>query len=131
MLTNFNDKIRKKEMRNLRLLNVFSSIFVTLLGFIFEFSYHDGYILTSGLAVSMILTSNYFLSFYSEWYRRNFMNLTTASIFLLHFWAAYVAYVRNFEITILLPLSISTFTFPLYLIDITKVCSLFSSSPHF
>ncbi|MBK6400222.1 MAG: PAS domain S-box protein [Bacteroidetes bacterium] len=113
MLTNFNDKIRKKEMRNLRLLNVFSSIFVTLLGFIFEFSYHDGYILTSGLAVSMILTSNYFLSFYSEWYRRNFMNLTTASIFLLHFWAAYVAYVRNFEITILLPLSISTFTFSL------------------
>ncbi|MBK8364808.1 MAG: PAS domain S-box protein [Bacteroidia bacterium] len=113
MLTNFNDKIRKKEMRNLRLLNVFSSIFVTLLGFIFEFSYHDGYILTSGLAVSMILTSNYFLSFYSEWYRRNFMNLTTASIFLLHFWAAYVAYVRDFEITILLPLSISTFTFSL------------------
>ena len=113
MLTNFNDKIRKKEMRNLRLLNVFSSIFVTLLGFVFEFSYHDGYILTTGLIVSMILTSNYFLSFYSEWYRRNFMNLTTASIFLLHFWAAYVAYVRNFEITILLPLSISTFTFSL------------------
>ena len=113
MLTNFNDKIRKKEMRNLRLLNVFSSIFVTLLGFIFEFSYHDGYILTSGLAVSMVLTSNYFLSFYSEWYRRNFMNLTTASIFLLHFWAAYVTYVRNFEITLLLPLSISTFTFSL------------------
>jgi PAS domain S-box-containing protein len=113
MLTNFNDKIRKKEMRNLRLLNVFSSIFVTLLGFIFEFSYHDGYILTTGLAVSMVLTSNYFLSFYSEWYRRNFMNLTTASIFLLHFWAAYVTYVRNFEITLLLPLSISTFTFSL------------------
>ncbi len=41
------------------------------------------------------------------------MNLTTASIFLLHFWAAYVAYVRDFEITILLPLSISTFTFSL------------------
>lgn len=113
MLTNFNDKIRKKEMRNLRLLNVFSSIFVTLLGFIFEFSYHDGYILTTGLAVSMVLTSNYFLSFYSEWYRRNFMNLTTASIFLLHFWAAYVTYVRNFEITLLLPLAISTFTFSL------------------
>lgn len=113
MLTNFNDKIRKKGMRNLRLLNVFSSIFVTLLGFIFEFSYHDGYILTTGLVVSMVLTSNYFLSFYSEWYRRNFMNLTTASIFLLHFWAAYVTYVRNFEITLLLPLSISTFTFSL------------------
>ena len=113
MLTNFNDKIRKKEMRNLRLLNVFSSIFVTLLGFIFEFSYHDGYILTTGLGVSMILTSNYFLSFYSEWYRKNFMNLTTASIFLLHFWAAYVTYVRNFEITLLLPVAISTFTFSL------------------
>ena len=113
MLTNFNDKIRRKEMRNLRLLNVFSSIFVTLLGFIFEFSYHDGYILTTGLGVSMVLTTNYFLSFYSEWYRRNYINLTTASIFLLHFWAAYVTYVRNFEITLLLPVAISTFTFSL------------------
>ena len=113
MLTNFNDKIRKKEMRNLRLLNVFSSIFVTLLGFVFEFSYHDGYILTTGLIVSMILTSNYFLSFYSEWSRKNFMHLTTGSIFLLHFWAAYVTYVRNFEVTLLLPVAISTFTFSL------------------
>ncbi len=113
MLTTFNDKIRKKEMRNLRLLNVFSSIFVTLLGFVFEFSYHDGYILITGLIVSMILTSNYFLSFYSEWCRKNFMNLTTASIFLLHFWAAYVTYVRNFEVALLLPVAISTFTFSL------------------
>lgn len=113
MLTNFNDKIRKKEMRNLRLLNVFSSIFVTLLGFVFEFSYHDGYILTSGLIVSMILTSNYFLSFYSDWCRRNFTHLTTGSIFLLHFWASYVTYVRHFEVALLLPVAISTFTFSL------------------
>lgn len=113
MLTTFNDKIRKKELRNLRLLNVFSSIFVTLMGFVFEFSYHDGYILISGLAVSIILTSNYFLSFYLEWHRKNFMNLTMACVFLLHFWAAYVTYERNFEIELLLPIAISTFTFSL------------------
>lgn len=113
MLTTFNDKIRKKEMRNLRLLNVFSSVFVTLLGFVFEFSYHDGYILFTGLIVSMILTSNYFLSFYIQWYRDNFVNLTNASIFILHFWAVYVTYMRSFDIVLLLPVAISTFTFSL------------------
>lgn len=113
MLTTFNDKIRAKELRNLRLLNLFSSVFVTLLGFIFEFSYHDGYILTTGLIVSMILTSNYFLSFYSNWYRRNFVNLSFTSIFILHFWAVYVAYVREFQVELLLPVAISTFTFSL------------------
>ncbi len=113
MLKTFNDKIRIKEMRNLRMLNVFSSVVVTLLGFIFEFSYHDGYILVTGLLVSMIMTSNYFLSFYNEWYKKNFVNITNASIFFLHFWAVYVAYQRNFEITLLLPVAISTFTFSL------------------
>src|SRR5205085_6874498 len=42
-----------------------------------------------------------------------FTNITFATIFLLHFWAVYVAFVRNFEIEILLPVSISTFTFSL------------------
>ena len=113
MLNSFNDKIRKKEMRNLRLLNVFSSVFVTVLGFIFEFLYNDGYILITGLIVSIILTSNYFLSFYLSFYRKHFVNITNASIFLLHFWAVYVTYVRSFEMELLLPLSISIFTFSL------------------
>ena len=113
MLTSFNDKIRKKEMRNLRLLNVFSSVFVTVLGFFFEFLYHDGYILITGLLVSIILTSNYFLSFYLGFYRKHFVNITNASIFLLHFWAVYVTYVRSFEMELLLPISISIFTFSL------------------
>lgn len=113
MLSAFNDKLKTKELRNLRLLNLFSSVFVTLMGFIFEFFYHDGYILTSGLMVSMLLTSNYFLSFYSSWYRKHFTNISYASIFILHFWAVYVTYLRAFEVDLLLPVAISTFTFSL------------------
>jgi len=88
-------------------------VIVTALGFIFEFSYHDGYILMTGLGVSMVLTSNYFLSFYSSFYRKQLPNITYASIFLLHFWAVYVAFMRNFEIDFLLPVSISIFIFSL------------------
>ena len=113
MLSTFKDKVIHKELRNLRSLNVFSSVIVTSLGFIFEFSYHDGYILMTGLSVSMILTANYFLSFYSSFYRKHLPNITYASLFLLHFWAVYVAYVRNFEIDFLLPVSISIFIFSL------------------
>lgn len=94
-------------------MNVFTSVIVTSLGFIFEFAYHDGYILMTGLVVSLILTSNYFLSFYSSFYRTHLPNITYASIFLLHFWAVYVAYMRNFEIDFLLPVSISIFIFSL------------------
>ncbi len=113
MLISFHEKLKSKELRNLRLLNVVTSIIVTVLGFLFEFAYHDGVILLTGLICSMIFTSNYFLSFYSLYYRNHFTNITFATIFLLHFWAVYVAYVRNFEIDILLPVSISTFTFSL------------------
>lgn len=113
MLTAFKDKLKSNELKNLRSLNVLSSIAVTLLGFILEFAYHDGYILISGLAVSIILTSNYFLSFYSIAYKKNFTNITYASIFLLHVWAVYVTLLRHFEIDYLLPLSISIFTFSL------------------
>lgn len=113
MLISFREKLKLKELRNLRLLNVVTSIIVTILGFLFEFAYHDGVILFTGLICSMILTSNYFLSFYSLYYRNNFTNITFISIFILHFWAVYVAYVRNFEIDILVPISISTFTFSL------------------
>ena len=113
MLISFREKLKLKELRNLRLLNVVTSIIVTILGFLFEFAYHDGVILFTGLICSMILTSNYFLSFYSLYYRNHFTNITFISIFILHFWAVYVAYVRNFEIDILVPISISTFTFSL------------------
>ena len=113
MLSGFKEKLKAKNLRNLRLLNVTASAIVTILGFIFEFAYHDGIILLSGLLCSMVLISNYLLSFYSSFYRKHFTNLTYAAIFLLHFWATYVGFVRNFEIGILLPLSISTFTFSL------------------
>ena len=113
MFISFREKLKSKELRNLRLLNVVSSIIITILGFLFEFAYNDGVILVTGLICSMIFTSNYFLSFYSLYYRNRFTNITFATIFLLHFWAAYIAYVRNFEIDILLPVSISTFTFSL------------------
>lgn len=113
MLLSFREKLKLKELKNLRLLNVVTSIIVTVLGFIFEFAYHDGFILISGLLCSMVFTSNYFLSFYSPYYRNNFTNITYITIFILHFWAVYIAYVRNFEIDILLPVSISIFTFSL------------------
>ena len=113
MLVSFHEKLKTKELRNLRLLNLVTSIIVTILGFLFEFAYNDGVILFTGLICSMVFTSNYFLSFYSLYYRNHFTNITFAAIFLLHFWAVYVAYVRNFEIDVLLPLTISTFTFSL------------------
>ncbi len=113
MINRFREKLKSKELRNFRLLNVVASIIVTVLGFLFEFSYHDGIILFTGLLCSMFLTSNYFLSFYSSFYRREFTNITYAGIFLLHFWAVYVAYERDFETSILLPVSISIFTFSL------------------
>jgi PAS domain S-box-containing protein len=113
MLTGFRQKLRSKELRNFRLLNLVSAIIVIVLGFVFEVAYHDEYILVTGIICSLILTSNYFLSFYSSFYDKNFSNITFASVFLLHFWAVYVAYVRNFGIEILLPLSISTFSFSL------------------
>jgi len=113
MLRAFKEKLKSKELKNLRSLNVLASIAVTVMGFVFEFAYHDGYILITGLLVSIILTSNYFLSFYSSAYKEHFTNITYASIFLLHFWAVYVTLLRHFEISFLLPLSISIFTFSL------------------
>ncbi len=113
MLSSFRDKLIAKELRNLRLLNVISAIIVTVLGFIFEFLYHDGYILITGLICSIVLTSNYFLSYYSTFYRKNFTNISFISVFLIHFWEVYVAYIRGFDTNILLPVSISVFTFSL------------------
>lgn len=113
MIISFRDKLLTKELRHFRLLNVATAVFVTVLGFIFEFAFHDGYILVIGLMVAMLLTSNYFFSYYSDFYRKNLITISHASIILLHMWAAYVAYVRDFEIDILLPVAISTFTFSL------------------
>ncbi len=113
MLTAFKEKFKLKELRNLRSLNILASIVVTAMGFLFEYAYHDGYILLTGLVVSIILISNYFLSFYSINYKDHFTNITYASVFLIHFWAVYVTLLRHFEIDFLLPLSISIFTFSL------------------
>lgn len=113
MIISFREKLLSKELRNLRLLNVTTSVFITVLGFIFEFAYHDSYILMSGLLLSMLMTSNYFFSYYSDFYRKHFTNITYGSIVLIHLWAVFIAYERNFEIEILLPVSISTFTFSL------------------
>ena len=113
MLTGFQIKLQVKELRNFRLLNVVAAIIVIILGFLFEFSYHDGFILISGIGCSLFLTSNYILSFKSAFYRNHFTNITFVSIFILHFWEVYVAFIRNFEIEILLPVTISVFTFSL------------------
>jgi len=113
MFSRFTDKIKATEFRNFRILNVFAALIVTLLGFIFEFAYHDGYILGSGLVLSMLFTLNYFVSFYRKWYRRWFIEVSYTLLFLLHFWAIYVAYTRNFAVEFLLPVSISCFTFSL------------------
>ena len=103
MLTAFKEKFKLKELRNLRSLNILASIVVTAMGFLFEYAYHDGYILLTGLVVSIILISNYFLSFYSINYKDHFTNITYASVFLIHFWAVYVTLLRHFEIDFLLP----------------------------
>lgn len=113
MLSNFRERLYNRELRNLRALNIFTSCAVTVMGFVFEFFYHDGYILITGLCISILLTSNYFLSYYSGFYRKHFVNISYASITLLHIWLVYLAYQRQFEISFLLPVSISIFTFSL------------------
>ncbi len=113
MFSDFEEKIKNKGLSNLRSLSVFTAIIVTLLGFVFEFAYLDIYILLSGLFVSMLFTSNYYFSFRSNFYKRHFTNISYASIFVLHFWAVYVAYMRGFEIYFLLPVALSIFIFSL------------------
>lgn len=90
-----------------------AAVIVTVLGFVFEFAYHDGYILASGLLLSTIFTANYFLSVYSPRVQLQFTNITYLSIFLMHGWAVYVAFLRRFEIDFLLPVALSTFIFSL------------------
>lgn len=113
MIIRFQDKLKAKELQSLRYLNVVAAVIVTSLGFLFEFLYHDGYILITGLLMSMVMTANYFLSFYSSFFRQNFSRISEASVFLLQVWAVFVAYQRNFEIVVLLPVCISIFTFAL------------------
>jgi PAS domain S-box-containing protein len=113
MFSDFEEKIKTKELNNLRSLSVFTAVSVTVLGFIFEIVYHDLAILLSGLCVSMLFTSNYYFSFRSPLYKKNFTNISYASVFIVHFWEVYVTYVRNFEITFLLPVALSIFIFSL------------------
>jgi PAS domain S-box-containing protein len=113
MLSEFQDKLKVQQLRNLRYLTVFVAVVVTLLGFLFEWLYHDGWILLTGLVVSLSMTMNYLLSYYISFFRNKFSLITDVSIFLLHFWAVYVAYQRDFEFVVMLPVGISIFTFSL------------------
>ncbi len=113
MFSDFEEKIKIKALNNLRSLSVFTAMAVTVLGFVFEIVFHDITILLSGLAVSMLFTSNYYFSFRSGFYKRHFTNISYASIFIVHAWEIYVAYLRNFEITFLLPVALSIFIFSL------------------
>src|SRR4051812_47975754 len=107
MFTDFKESIRNKELSNLRLLNVAVAVIVTVLGFVFEYAYHDGYILTGGLFISFVFLSNYFFSFYTKFYRNHFLNISYGSVFLLHCWAVCLVYLRQFDIAFLLPVSLS------------------------
>ncbi len=113
MYTDFRESLRNIEMKNLRILNVVAALIISILGFVFQIAYHDGNILITGIIVSIILTSNYFFSFYSPFYKNNFLNISYASIFIIHFWVVYVAYMRQFDVAFLLPVALSTFIFAL------------------
>src|SRR5687768_3008756 len=109
MYTDFKESLYGLELKNLRILNVSAALLISILGFVFQMAYHDGDILISGLVISIILTSNYFFSFYSDFYRTHFLNISYASVFLIHFWIVYVAYMRQFDVAFLLPVALSTF----------------------
>ena len=113
MYTDFRESLRNIEMKNLRILNVAAALIISVLGFVFQIAYHDGDILVTGIFVSIILTSNYFFSFYSKLYKDHFQNISNASIFLIHFWVVYVAYMRQFDVAFLLPVALSIFIFSL------------------
>ena len=113
MFSDFEQKIKNKGLSNLRSLSIVTAIIVTVLGFVFEIAYHDVIILLSGLAVSLLFTSNYFFSFRSGFYKKNFTVISYASIFILHFWEVCVAYLKHFEIYFLLPIALSIFIFSL------------------
>ncbi|MCX6290662.1 MAG: PAS domain S-box protein [Bacteroidetes bacterium] len=113
MFSDFEEKIKNKGLSNLRSLSVFTAMIVTALGFVFEITYLDIYILWSGLGVSMLFTSNYYFSYRSRFYKTHFTNITYASVFVLHFWEVYVAYMRGFELAFLPPVALSIFIFSL------------------
>jgi PAS domain S-box-containing protein len=113
MYTDFKQSLRGLELKNLRILNVAAALLISALGFVFQIAYHDGDILVTGLAVSIILTSNYFFSFYSSFYKKHFLNISYTSIFIIHFWIVFVAYMRQFDVGFLLPVALSTFIFSL------------------
>ena len=89
MYTDFRQSLLGLELKNLRILNVAAALLISVLGFVFQIAYHDGDILVTGLAISIILTSNYFFSFYSGFYKKHFLNIS--------FRGAVRALLRNFS----------------------------------
>ena len=113
MFTDFELKIKNKRLSNLRSLSVFTAVVVTVVGFVFEIAFHDVNILLTGLGVSLLFTANYYFSFKSLFYKKHFTSISYASIFILHFWEVYVAYINRFETYFLLPIALSIFIFSL------------------
>ncbi|MEO8085588.1 MAG: PAS domain S-box protein [Bacteroidota bacterium] len=113
MYTDFKESLRSIELQNLRVLNVVAALLISILGFVFQIAYHDGDVLVTGIGVSIILTTNYFFSFYSRFYKTHFLSISYASIFIIHFWAVYVLYMRQFDVAFLLPVALSIFIFAL------------------
>ncbi|MFM2135314.1 MAG: hypothetical protein RL021_714 [Bacteroidota bacterium] len=113
MFSSFRDKQRAQQLRDLRTLTVLTAIVVTGLGFVFEELYHDGWILLTGLIMSMSMTVSFLFSYYSPFVRRHFSRISDIGIFLLHTWAVFVCFQRDFEPEVLVPVSISIVTFSL------------------
>jgi PAS domain S-box-containing protein len=113
LFSDFEKKIKSKELSNFRSLSVFTAMTVTLLGFALEIAYYDLVVLLTGLGVSLLFTLNYYFSFRSAFYKKHFANISYGSIFIVHFWEVYVVREHNFEITFLLPVALSIFIFSL------------------
>ncbi|MFM2206399.1 MAG: hypothetical protein RL213_374 [Bacteroidota bacterium] len=113
MLSNFQDRQRIRLLHDLRILSVLTAVVVTGLGFVFEELYHDGWILVTGLIMSMSMTVLFLFSYYSPNIRKHYSRISDVSVFLLHMWAAFVCSQRDFEPVVLLPVAISVVTFSL------------------
>lgn len=113
MLSDFQHKQKTQELRNLRMLTLITAIVVTALGFLFEELYNDGWILLTGLILSMSMIVGFLASYYSAVVRRYFSRISDIVIFLIHTWIVFVAYQRDFDPVVLLPAAISIITFSL------------------
>ncbi|REJ80845.1 MAG: PAS domain S-box protein [Bacteroidetes bacterium] len=113
MFITLQDRLTDIERRNLRLLNLSSAIIILFLGLISEDEFRPQGILLSAYVVSGLLILNFALSFYIPFVKNQFTNLSYLGVFLIHFWAIYVTFQKNFDLQYLLPLSISILTFSL------------------